>query len=92
MDPSHFTIFPNPSDGLIFLSLSDDALKKSSFVVEVFDVLGQLVLPAGGNEVSFIDANTLFIDLRKQKSGVYFIQISQGFEKQVEKIFIKKLE
>jgi hypothetical protein len=92
INPSHFTIFPNPSDGLIYLSLSDDVSSKSSFVVEVFDVLGQLVLRTGGNEINFVDAKTLFIDLRKQKSGVYFVQITQGYEKQVEKIFIKKQE
>lgn len=91
-DPSRFTVFPNPSDGLFYLSLPDDAPSKSLLVVEVFDALGLLVLRADANEINFTDANTLCIDLRKQTSGVYFVQIRQGTEKRVEKILIKKQE
>ncbi|HZK09145.1 MAG TPA: T9SS type A sorting domain-containing protein [Bacteroidales bacterium] len=91
-DPSRFTIFPNPSDGLFYLSLPDDASSKPSFVVEVFDALGQLVLRADGLAIKSISANSLIIDLRKQKTGVYFLKVSQGNYIFNKKMLIKKQE
>ncbi|NCU36351.1 T9SS type A sorting domain-containing protein [Candidatus Falkowbacteria bacterium] len=91
-DPSGFKIFPNPSDGLFHLSLPDDATSKSSFALEVFDALGQLVLRADGLSVQSSGDNTLLIDLRKQKTGVYFLKVNLRDVHFSRKILIRKNE
>jgi hypothetical protein len=91
-DPSGFTLFPNPTDGIVYLSLPDDGSSKLPVVVAVFDALGQLVVRTGGDEIKSVDANTTMIDLRKQKTGVYFVQVYLGNDQFIKKIFIKKHE
>ncbi|NCA85223.1 MAG: T9SS type A sorting domain-containing protein [Clostridia bacterium] len=91
-DPFQHTqmaVYPNPSDGLFYLSVPDD---QEPFVAEVYNELGQLVLTVK-REVGELNGNKyLVIDLTMHKNGIYFIQASQGEHHFSTKILLKKQE
>ena len=75
-----FTLYPNPSTGILNLNLPQDGS-----TVQVFDVLG--------NEVSvqkYNNAGTVQVDLSSQPQGVYFVQVTAGSNKNVQKVIIQK--
>jgi len=62
-----FSVYPNPSDGLFLVeNLKNFKIDK----IEVYDVLGRLVLVEKGDKFS----GTL--DLGNQTDGAYFLKIS----------------
>lgn len=75
-----FTMFPNPSTGVINLNLSVDGS-----TVEVFDVLGNKV-----SGQKYNNAGAVQVDLSNQPQGVYFIQVTAGTNKMVQKVIIQK--
>lgn len=75
-----FTLFPNPSTGLLNINLTQD-----NSTVEVFDVLGNKV-----SGQKYNTAGTIQIDLNNQAQGVYFVQVTNGANKNVQKVIIQK--
>jgi NADP-dependent 3-hydroxy acid dehydrogenase YdfG len=67
-----FSIYPNPVDELLNLSISTD-LAIDSGSVEVYDVLGRKMIQ---REVSFANGNTQQIDVSELNAGIYIVQMS----------------
>lgn len=77
---SVFTMFPNPATGVINLNLNADGS-----TVEVFDVLGNKI-----SGQKYNNAGSVQIDLSNQAQGVYFVQVTAGTNKMVQKVIIQK--
>lgn len=77
---SAFSLYPNPSTGLLNINLSQE-----NSTVEVFDVLGNKV--AGQK---FNTSGTVQIDLSNQPQGVYFVQVTNGTQKSAQKVILQK--
>lgn len=71
--------FPNPTTGLVNIQLKD--LETATTQIQVFNALGQVVL---NQEVQ--DQTNIEIDLSKETSGVYILQIVNGDTQLSEKI------
>lgn len=77
-DNNEIKIYPNPTAGLIYLSLSEPA------DISVIDMLGKTVYTNKykvGNEL---------IDLSKEKSGIYFLKINDGVAQKTTKIVVSR--
>ena len=64
----NFSVYPNPTEGVFNINLSEDAL--NSFDVNIMDVTGRAIYSRtiGSNEVT--------IDLNNQDAGMYFVHIN----------------
>lgn len=77
-----FAIYPNPTSGLITVSLADNQDTLASIVV--YDVLGKTIRSVKAN------TTTETIDLSELHSGVYFIEVTTGTNlKMVKKLMVK---
>ena len=76
---SSLSIFPNPTSGVVNISISDKVIDK----VEVVDALGNTVLSVE------CDNNEISIDLAKFGTGVYFVKVSSESDTVVEKVVLK---
>jgi hypothetical protein len=76
------SFFPNPSDGLLNLSFA--TADQAPVHIHVYDVNGQIVYMEELNEFSGTYTNQ--IDISKQPSGTYFLQIVQGQKSYSKKI------
>lgn len=74
-----FNIYPNPSTGIINISLSNE----ESANVEVLDILGKVVTSL--NNVS----SDVVIDLTNQAKGLYFVNIDSGNANETHKVIVK---
>ncbi|WP_396199029.1 S8 family serine peptidase [Flavobacterium sp.] len=63
-DPKYFTVYPNPTENLIFLRL-EDASEKG--MIEIINTLGQKVA-----EKEFEGSYNAFIDLEDLPKGIYY--------------------
>jgi sugar lactone lactonase YvrE len=74
-----FTVYPNPSNGIVFLS--------SERIISSFEIINSL-----GKEVysSRVDSNKSEIDLNDQPKGIYFLRIKVGNDVATKKIIICK--
>ncbi len=77
---TRFTLFPNPSTGIINLNLNVDGS-----TVEVFNVLGNKVSGQKYNNSGLVQ-----VDLSNQPQGVYFVQVTAGTSKMVQKVILQK--
>lgn len=76
-----FSVYPNPSDGLFLI----ESLKNFNIVkVEVYDILGRLVLVENNDEFSGT------VDLSAQADGAYFMKISTDSGKLFSQRIIKE--
>ena len=66
-----FEIYPNPSDGIYYLSTKE--ILRSSAIIEVFNSTGVLV-----RRSAFDSNQTNILDLSCHPSGLYFVRISEG--------------
>tara|TARA_B100001287_G_scaffold268130_1_gene264049 strand:- start:4985 stop:7231 length:2247 start_codon:yes stop_codon:yes gene_type:complete len=73
-----FTLYPNPSDGIINISFQKS--KKRNITVR--DLCGKII------DSKFLYSST-FLDLSNQKSGVYLIEISSEKEILIKKVTIQ---
>lgn len=69
LEVSDISLFPNPTDNLLYIALPDNF---GSCQYEVVNVLGQIVMQ---NEISAIDN---VVDVQKIASGIYTISIQVG--------------
>jgi len=77
--------YPNPSTGKVTVRLSDKAVK-GNVAIRVIDVLGRTILTQNAEKQSST-LETSF-DLRNQKAGIYFVEITS--ENQTQRIKIIK--
>ncbi|MEE1259112.1 MAG: T9SS type A sorting domain-containing protein [Paludibacteraceae bacterium] len=76
---SKLSIFPNPTSGVVNISISDKVIDK----VEVLDALGNTILSVE------CDNNEVSIDLTKFGTGVYFVKVTSESDTVVEKVVLK---
>lgn len=74
-------IYPNPSDGKIYIQYS--GMPSTGIRILALNLLGQQLLSRS------LDTNPGVIDLSGQASGVYFIQVLGDFWSKTEKIVLK---
>ena len=70
LDQKSFSIYPNPTNGIFFLSFKEQS--REEVKVRVFDISGKEVLQTRG---AFIDTNTQKLDLSQVSNGVYFLLV-----------------
>lgn len=75
-----FSLFPNPSTGIINLNLTE-----AGSSVEVVDLLGNVVAAQ-----SYNNAGAAQLDLSAQPNGVYFVRVTNGTSKEVKRVVIQK--
>jgi polyhydroxybutyrate depolymerase len=73
-------VYPNPSNGEVFISLSE---KSSVASIKVFDATGKQLLAH-----SNITSNSK-IDLSQYETGIYFIQVNTGNESVTKKVMLE---
>ena len=76
---SKLSIFPNPTSGVVNISIRDKVIDK----VEVLDALGNTILSVE------CDNNEVSIDLTKFGTGVYFVKVTSESDTVVEKVVLK---
>ena len=79
-----FNIYPNPSDGKIYLELSHSDNKKIS--LEVIDVSGKTVM----NEHLLNNSERIFIDLSNLSEGFYIVRLMESNKIRTAKLIIEK--
>ena len=77
-------IYPNPSNGLLFVALNGNF--KSSCDVFVYNVQGQLI--KSQNIINTTNGSIFELDMSKQSKGVYFVKIINGEYISVNKIVL----
>jgi PKD repeat protein len=78
-------VYPNPvsETASIWIELSET----TEIQIEIYNNLGQIIKET--NETAFSGESTIHINLGSQKSGVYFLRISEG-NRHIIKKFVKK--
>lgn len=79
INSSSLSIFPNPTSGVVNISISDKVIDK----VEVVDILGKTILSVK------CDNNEVSIDLTKYDRGIYFVKVTSENETVVEKVILE---
>ena len=84
--PSHkdIVVFPNPSTGKVFLSIS--GFKGERVDVRVMNVIGNVVLRENSYETE--DKITKMLDLSKFDSGLYYIKLEAAEYSEIRKVII----
>jgi hypothetical protein len=75
-----FTMFPNPSNGNVTLNLN-----YSNSLVEVVDVLGSTV-----STQRYSNAGQVQLNMNDAAEGIYFVRVTSGNEKSVQKLIIRR--
>lgn len=78
-------IIPNPSNGQVNLVAS--LPKAETLDISVTNALGQKVY---SNKVEGISSETVSLDLTNQPNGVYFVAVSNGKDKMIQRLIINK--
>jgi hypothetical protein len=78
-----FTITPNPSDGPIRLIFNRDEFPSNANIT-IKNFLGEQVFAS-----DFADSGSVQIDLGNRPDGLYFIQVRNGSNYQVQKLLLK---
>jgi PKD repeat protein len=79
-----FTIFPNPSDGLITIRMTDQA--HGTVSVTVFNTLGKIIHESTTSNLT--ENHTINLDLSNQPKGIYYIKIGSNNLKANKKIML----
>lgn len=79
-DGSFFKVFPNPTTGIVQLSIINSKENKD-ITVEVYDILGERFI-----KQDFFGSSHSEIDLSGMPKGIYFIRVFRGSELGVEKV------
>jgi len=80
---SDFTIYPNPSTGLIHISKASSSLKSKSSI-SVFDLIGRNIFSTTRNF-----QNEIQIDLGACSRGIYLIKINDSTKVETQKIILQ---
>ncbi|MCW3078045.1 MAG: hypothetical protein JWO32_2654 [Bacteroidetes bacterium] len=81
----NISIMPNPSTGLVKMVVSFGTSENLN--VTVTNALGQQIL---SNKYNGISNESIGLDLTSQSNGVYFITISNGTDKMVQRLILNK--
>lgn len=76
-----FKVFPNPTTGKFTLELSKVDAEPRLVVVEVYSMMGELLL-----NMQLPESKAFQLDLGNQKSGIYLIRVLRGNESGIERI------
>jgi len=79
------SLMPNPSTGIVNISVNSPS--KENLNISVTNALGQIVNSASYEVIS---SNNLTLDLTNQANGVYFVTISNGNDKMVQRLILNK--
>lgn len=77
-------VFPNPSTGKVFLSIS--GFRGERVDVRVMNVIGNVVLRENSYETE--DKTTKMLDLSKFNSGLYYIKLEAAEYSEIRKVII----
>jgi hypothetical protein len=77
---SPFTVFPNPTSGLVSIS----AVNRNIQAVRILSINGSLLA-----EKRFIPDSFVSLDLPLLNNGIYLLEIYDGTEKSIHKLFIR---
>lgn len=77
----HISVFPNPSTGLVFITV--DASITSDYTVTVYDMLGNAVMAPAAHKAG--TSNTQ-IDLSLLANGTYMIKVQTGTQMAVKRL------
>jgi hypothetical protein len=78
------TIMPNPSNGLVNVAVN---AKADKMTVSVANALGQTIL---SKQYAGIANEVISLDLTNEANGVYFVTVSNGTDKMVQRLIINK--
>jgi len=81
---SEFAVFPNPTDGIVNISLNGKSFSNTGIVVS--DINGRVVLSKSYNTTN---QKYISFDLTGNAKGVYFVNIKSGGKVFSEKIILK---
>ncbi len=81
----NISIMPNPTNGLTNISFAFPTTQ--DLTVNVTNSLGQVV---SVNKYTSVVAETVSLDLTNQSNGIYFVTISNGQEKMVQRVILNK--
>ncbi|MCK5028233.1 MAG: T9SS type A sorting domain-containing protein [Bacteroidales bacterium] len=76
-----FKIYPNPGTGLFKLEMNN--ISNGDYTVEVYDVIGKVVYKSN------ITESISNIDLTHMNSGLYYVSVNNGEERNITKIMIQ---
>jgi hypothetical protein len=79
------SLMPNPTSGIVNISVNPQLNENLS--ITVTNALGQVVKTASYNAIS---NDNLSLDLTSQVNGVYFVTISNGSDKMVQRLILNK--
>lgn len=78
-------LFPNPSSGIINVTLTADKFEHAD--IQVMDALGKIVYTLEGINVQ--GTNTVQIDLSDEPQGLYFVSVNGEGQRITKKIFVR---
>lgn len=78
-------IMPNPSTGLVNVAVT--IANSENISVTVTNALGQQII---SNKYDGISNETISLDLTSQSNGVYFVTVSNGKDKMVQRLILNK--
>lgn len=81
----YINLMPNPSTGLVNISVSSSTPENLN--VSVINALGQVVNTSVYNGITY---DNLFLNLTDQPNGVYFVSITNGNDKMVQRLIINR--
>lgn len=85
VDADGFAVFPNPSNGVFFVTTSLD--NGETATLRVLDLTGKEIYNAG----NYIVSNSKFsVDMSSLATGTYYIEITNNDAKAIEKVVITK--
>ena len=76
---------PNPSNGLFNLVVTLPTVQ--NLTIEVINTLGQVVYSSSQKEFT---SGVLPIDLSDKNQGIYFVTVSNGIDRNVQRIVLTK--
>ncbi|HTF03981.1 MAG TPA: M43 family zinc metalloprotease [Bacteroidia bacterium] len=79
-----FTLYPNPTDGMVTLDFGGAA--PSDYDVTVFNTLGEKVKQV---HLDMLSEQTFQLDLRDQSAGLYFVEVRNQSDKITRRVLIQ---
>ncbi|MFN5031429.1 MAG: T9SS type A sorting domain-containing protein [Flavobacteriia bacterium] len=81
-------IFPNPTDGDVNLIITND--DRENYSVEIFDAIGQLVIPVIDEKIEQQGTTILKVKTSELSAGIFLMKVVVGERVYTEKLIIKK--
>jgi hypothetical protein len=66
-------IYPNPSDGNVFISIDENDINPQVYSIDVIDISGRIIYPQ-----VWLNSNNSHINLAHLNCGLYFTRIYKG--------------